>query len=118
MEKRERKMSEPQQILLPAKISKGMFGNERWIRIPPPTPYYEPSINGWVAEEMVVEGPDPEHNDQHGEHSGFVRATILRRVDREGVEGFLVALGGDLNHSDGVFFPVEYLRKHEVEIPQ
>lgn len=111
-------MSESQQILLPAKISKGMFRNERWIRIPPPTPYYEPSINGWVAEEMVVEDPGPKHNDEKGEHSGFVTATVLGKVVREGVEGFLVALGGDLNHSDGVFFPVEYLRKHEVEIPK
>lgn len=109
-------MANTQEILLPAKISKGTFRNERWIRIPPPGPYYMPSINGWLAEEMV-EDPGPDHNDDKGERSGFVRATVLRRAVREGVDGLLVALGGDLNHSDGVFFPFEYLKKHGVDLP-
>lgn len=103
------------EILLPCQISEGMFRNERWIRIPPPTPYYEPSINGWVAQEMVKD-PGPEHNDEKGERPGFVEATVLTRAVRENQRGILVALGGDLNHSDGVFIPNDYLNRHGINI--
>lgn len=103
-------------ILIPCKISKGMFRNERWIRIPPPDSYYEPSINGWVPEEML-EDPGTEHNDEKGERSGFVEATVLGKAVREGEEGILIALGGELNFSDGVFLPNDYLHKHGIKKP-
>lgn len=97
------------EIWLPCKISEGMFPTERYVRIPSPSPYYEPSINGWVPLRML--------NDPGGEcgeeREGFVRASVLKKDADE----IVVAFGGELNHSDGVRIPVAYLEERGIQVP-
>lgn len=85
------------------------------IEIPPPHPFYEPGIYGFINKRDVrtskcesITGKDLE-----GRQEGFVRG----KVSRWGGENVHLFISGDLSHSPPITMPLKLLLESGIALP-
>lgn len=98
-----------EQVLIPCYYHQGPF-DEVQIEVPPPKPFYQPGIYGFLPRKdvrTIDKKPIPPGKIQ-GRQKGFVVGKV-RRFNGDDVEVFI---NGDLTHSPPIRIPREKLNEY------